>query len=142
MKKLLAALLFSSMAMANWYQLKELNCNFTNGTALRYSLNNPSMAIGSLGYITKTYKTDSKVVYSLDQSKSDLWWMLEDASAKYQLHFSSLTPKTIKLNQKMYNIPTTMTAFVPMMVPVWYPVASSKVVAAGSCSVILENWTY
>lgn len=46
MKKIIFTLLFSSMAMANWYELNNLNCRFTNATTLKYSLANPQVATG------------------------------------------------------------------------------------------------
>lgn len=33
-----------------------------------------------------------------------------------------------------------MTAFVPAMVPVWYPVGTQTVIARGQCSMVMETY--
>lgn len=141
MKEIIFTLLFSSFAMANWYELNALNCRFSNGTGLKYSIKNPSVAIGTYGVMTKNYQVDAKVVYSETLGKSDMSWMLSDPmTARYQLHFN-LNPKSVQLNKSMENVATTMTVFVPLMTPVWYPATSSKVVASGTCDLTLKNWS-
>lgn len=146
MKHLIFTLLISSFAMAEWYDLSKLNCRFTNGTTLEYSSKNPSVAIGSYGVMKKQYKAEyaSKVVYSETYTASkrpEMSWQISDpATTKFNLNFN-LNPKTVQLNKVMTGVTVVMSAYVPAMVPVWYPVGTYSTVATGSCEILLKEYT-
>lgn len=142
MKKVILFVLMSSYAMAEWYSLTDLNCVFMNGAVISYSEKNPTVANQQFGYLSKKYQTDSKVVFSETNGKKDMSWRLSDPlTGSYSLHFS-LDNKTVQLNKKLTGVAVTMTAFVPAMVPVWYPVGTQAVIARGQCSMVMNTYKY
>lgn len=149
MKKLalIIGLLFTTLnAHAAWYTLYSAKCNLTNGL-LEYSSKDDradKLTI-SLGLVTKTFETESKV-FTTDRKNSSTGaetpiLMFSDYTGKYSLEFN-MNHKMISEKMKLNNVITKVTMFVPTPAPIWYPVGYQMPVGSGMCDLEIGPFEY
>ncbi len=149
MKKLaltLSLLLMAINANAAWFTLYSAKCNLTNGL-LEYSSKDDradKLTI-SLGLVTKTFETESKV-FTTERKNSSTGaetpiLMFSDYTGKYSLEFN-MNHKMISEKMKLNNVITKVTMFVPTPAPIWYPVGYQMQVGSGMCDLEIGPFEY
>jgi hypothetical protein len=135
----------SSFARAEWFTLYSADCNLTNGHLTYSSIDNRADDLTiTYGFIVKNFQTNSKVFTTNtkkdDKTETPVWWF-NDSFAKYTLKLNFDYNK-VKKETTLTNVPATVTQFVPVPAPVWYPTGYEMTVGSGTCTLKIGPFVY